>query len=230
MSEEIELVSESVGKAVGALVEASGLLGPVRQISEYLTRRIYYLQLPTMARVATLAAEKIQRLGLPHASVDDPVVLRILEDAAGAQDETMQERWANLIANAATATSQRHYVAYARILAELELTVAPLAVPTHAAGAIGFLEQCARPVGAALGVVSRGLSPGHNGSQERPEVRTGASWAWREYFPRAELGRGSRLVSLAEHRSGSASYLGPLLQPRRELVRHRPRLVVALDF
>jgi hypothetical protein len=120
MSEEIELVSESVGKAVGALVEASGLLGPVKQLSEYLTKRIYYRQLPTIARVATLAAQKIERLGLPPASVDDPVVLRILEDSAGAQDETMRERWANLIANTTASASQRHYVAYARILAELE--------------------------------------------------------------------------------------------------------------
>jgi hypothetical protein len=120
MSQGIEPVSESVGKAVGALVEASGLLGPVKQLSEYLTKRIYYRQLPTIARVATLAAQKIERLGLPPASVDDPVVLRILEDSAGAQDETMQERWANLIANTTGSTSQRHYVAYARILAELE--------------------------------------------------------------------------------------------------------------
>jgi hypothetical protein len=119
-SEEIELAAKSIGAAVGALVEASGLLGPVKQLNEYFTKRIYYRQLPTLARVATLAAGKIERLGLPHASIDDPVVLRILEDSAGAQDETMQERWANLIANTTTASSQRHYVAYSRILAELE--------------------------------------------------------------------------------------------------------------
>jgi hypothetical protein len=107
VSEEIELVAKSVGESVGGLVEASGLLGPVKQVAEYLTKRIYYRQLPTLARVATRAAEKIQRLGLPHASVDDPVVLRILEASAGAQDESMQERWANLIANTVRATSQR---------------------------------------------------------------------------------------------------------------------------
>jgi hypothetical protein len=126
VSEEIELAADSVGAAVGALAEASGLLGPVRQLSEYVTRRIYYAQLPTLARVATLAAEKIRELGLPHASVDDPVVLRILEESAGAQDESMQERWANLLAHTAASSNPRHHIAYGRILAELEPAEAKL--------------------------------------------------------------------------------------------------------
>jgi hypothetical protein len=126
VSEDIELVSKSVGEAVGALAQASGLLGPVQQLADYLTKRIYYRQLPTMARVAALAALKIERLGLPRASVDDPVVLRILEDSAGAQDESMQERWGNLLANTAASTNPRHHIAYARILAELEPVEAKL--------------------------------------------------------------------------------------------------------
>lgn len=120
MSDEIELASKSFGEAVGALIEASGVLRPVQQLSDYLTTRIYYRQLPTVARVATLAAEKIQRLGLPHASVDDPTVLRILEASASARDESMHERWANLLANAVATPSAAHHAAYARMLAEIE--------------------------------------------------------------------------------------------------------------
>jgi hypothetical protein len=159
VSEEIELASKSVGAAVGALAEASGLLGPVQQLAEYVTRRIYYAQLPTLARVATLAAEKIRELGLPHTSVDDPVVLRILEESAGAQDESMQDRWANLLANTATSTNPRHHIAYARILAELEPVEATLldsladnpdlrAAPLGTAFSVGEMtEQGVTPAG-----------------------------------------------------------------------------------
>jgi hypothetical protein len=76
--------------------------------------------------VATLAAEEIRRKELPPASVDNPLVLRIVEESAAAQENDMERRRANLLAAAATNEKGRHHAAYMRILSELEPVEAAL--------------------------------------------------------------------------------------------------------
>jgi hypothetical protein len=120
MSEDIELAAKAAGEAVEALAEASGVLGPVKQFADYLTKKIYYKQLPALAREATLAAEKIELLGLPRASISDAQVLGILEEGSRTADEDMQVVWANLLANALTESPAKVHTAFRRILGELE--------------------------------------------------------------------------------------------------------------
>lgn len=66
------------------------------------------------------AAEKIKASGMPAHAVPDKTLRAILEDGPLEDDESMQERWANLLANAATTTGFDQRIAYPRILGELE--------------------------------------------------------------------------------------------------------------
>jgi hypothetical protein len=122
MGEEIELAAKVAGESIEALAKASGVLGPVKALADFLTAKIYYRHLPTVAREATKAAETIERLGLPRAAVPDELVLRILEEGARTDDESMQERWANLLANALTECSAEVHPAFAKVLGEITPT------------------------------------------------------------------------------------------------------------
>jgi hypothetical protein len=95
-------------------------LGPIKQLADYLTTRIYYRCLPALAREATLAAETIERLGLSRSAVEDPLVLRILEEDSREDDPGMQARWANLLANALTESHAEAHAAFPGILGELQ--------------------------------------------------------------------------------------------------------------
>jgi hypothetical protein len=120
MGEEIELAAKVAGESIEALAKASGVLGPVKALADYLSAKIYYRHLPNLAAEATKAAKMIEALGLPRAAVPDKLVLSILEEGAREDDESMQERWANLIANAATVGTAEVRAAFPRILSELE--------------------------------------------------------------------------------------------------------------
>lgn len=69
------------------------------------------------------AANKVRASGLPPSAVEDKLLRAVLEDGALEEDEDMQERWANLLANAST-TPARVRVVFPKILAELDPTEA----------------------------------------------------------------------------------------------------------
>ncbi|HTD09470.1 MAG TPA: Abi-alpha family protein [Solirubrobacteraceae bacterium] len=120
MTDEIEVYRASAEAALNTFSEQTGLLGPVKQRFDYLKQRIYYRQLPNLAREATLAAQKIRTLNLPLASVEDPIVLRILEEGSWADDEDMQVVWANLLVNAITEGTPDVHAAFRVVLDQLE--------------------------------------------------------------------------------------------------------------
>ncbi len=122
MSEEIELAGEAIEAVANVLVEQSGVLGPVRQRAEFITKRDLLQAASALAREATLAAEKINRLGLPRAAINDPLVLRILEEGSWADDDDMQVAWSNLLANALTESRAPVHPAFRKVLGELEPT------------------------------------------------------------------------------------------------------------
>ena len=72
------------------------------------------------------AAEKIKESGLPPVGVEDKLLRSILEEGPMEDDEDMQERWANLLANAGTSNHKRVRAAFPRILSELEPNEAAL--------------------------------------------------------------------------------------------------------
>jgi hypothetical protein len=120
MSEEIELAAKSVGESVGALAEVSGVLGPVQELADWVTSFIHYRRQPALAKQVMKAAEKIRVAGLPSATVSDKLLRDLLEGGSTEDDESMQERWANLLANAMTESSAKVARAFPKILGELE--------------------------------------------------------------------------------------------------------------
>jgi hypothetical protein len=120
VSDEIELAAKSVGESVGALAETSGVLGPVRELADWVTSFIHYRRQPALARQVSRAAEKIKGSGLPPAAISDKLLRELLEGGSDEDDETLQERWANLLANAMTEDSAPVRVAFTTILADLE--------------------------------------------------------------------------------------------------------------
>jgi hypothetical protein len=111
--------AEELEPALQAFAEATGLLGPVRELALWATDLIRYRRAPYQARLLMRAAEKIKASRLPPSAVEDKLLRAVLEDGAMEDDEDMQERWANLLANAGTGAATVK-AAFPTILAELD--------------------------------------------------------------------------------------------------------------
>jgi len=110
---------EELEPAVQAFAEATGALGPVRELAAWATDLIRYRRAPYQAKLLMRAAEKIKASGLPPSAVEDRLLRAVLEDGAMEDDEGMQERWANLLANASTGSANVR-AAFPRMLSELD--------------------------------------------------------------------------------------------------------------
>jgi Abortive infection alpha len=111
--------AEQLEPAVQAFAEATGILGPVREFAMWATDLIRYRRAPHQAKLLMGAAEKVRASGLPPSAVSDKLLRAALEDGAMEDDPGMQERWANLLANAGTsATSVK--TAFPEILRQLD--------------------------------------------------------------------------------------------------------------
>jgi hypothetical protein len=106
--------------AIEAFAEATGALEPPREVNGWIAAMIRYRRVPHEAKLLMRAAEKIKASGLPAHAVSDKTLRAILEDGPLEDDKSMQERWANLLANAATVAGDDLRVAYPRILGDLE--------------------------------------------------------------------------------------------------------------
>jgi hypothetical protein len=127
VGDEIELAAKSAGEIAGAvadvLAQETRALAPLRERMDALTARIHYRYYPQTIRQALRAAQRIEEAGLPRKAIEaipDPLLRAILEGGAMAPDETMHERWANLLANALTDGPTTVMTAFPRILADLE--------------------------------------------------------------------------------------------------------------
>ncbi|MFZ2051692.1 MAG: hypothetical protein WAU69_12280 [Solirubrobacteraceae bacterium] len=80
---------------------------------------IRYRRAPHQAKLLMRAAEKIKASGLPPSAVEDRLLRAVLEDGAMEDNKDMQERWANLLANASTGATNVK-AAFPTILAELD--------------------------------------------------------------------------------------------------------------
>ena len=120
MGDEIDLAAKAIGESVGALAEQSGALGPVRELSEWITSFIHYRRQPALARLLMRTAEKVRATGIPPRAVDDKRLRAILDGASMEDEPSMQERWENLLANALTTDESAVPASFAAILVELE--------------------------------------------------------------------------------------------------------------
>lgn len=184
MTDEIAQAAKAAAElepAVEAFAEATGALGPVREVTGWLAAAIRYQRVPHEARLLMRAAEKIKASGLPAHAVPDKTLRAILEDGPLEDDESMQERWVNLLSHAATAKEGNPLkVAYPKILAELEPAEAQVIerlfdrspdLDTHPAETFGF-ETTGDLVGlpelhnlVRLGLLQWALSSGSNWSE-----------------------------------------------------------------
>lgn len=130
VTDEIVQVAKAAAElepAVEAFAEATGALEPVREATGWFADIVRYHRLPHQAKLLVRAAEKIRASGLPAHAVPDKTLRAILEDGPLEDDESMQERWANLLTNAAVAKGGDPLkIAYPKILAELEPAEAQL--------------------------------------------------------------------------------------------------------
>jgi hypothetical protein len=106
--------------AIEAFAEATGALGPVRELNGWLSDVFRARREAHAAKVFMKATEKIKASGLPAHAVRDKLLRAVMEDGSMEDDEGMQERWATLLANAATDNEDEIRLAYPKILAELE--------------------------------------------------------------------------------------------------------------
>jgi hypothetical protein len=116
---------EELEPAVQAFAEATGALGPVREFAAWATDLIRYRRAPYQAKLLMSAAEKIKATGLPPSAVEDKLLRAALESGPLEDDEGMQDRWTNLLANAGT-NSVKVRAAFPAILGELEPVEAQL--------------------------------------------------------------------------------------------------------
>lgn len=129
VSEELVQAAKAAAElepAVEALAEATGALGPVRESTGWITDLIRYKRLPHQAKLMMKAAEKIKATGIPAHAVSDKVLRAILEEGPMEDDENMQERWENLLANAFVGEERSVRIAFPKILSELEPAEAAL--------------------------------------------------------------------------------------------------------
>lgn len=124
MSEDLVQAAKAAAElepAIEAFAEATGALEPPREVTGWIAAMIRYRRIPHEAKLLMRAAERIKASGLPSHAVPDKTLRAILEDGPLEDDETMQERWANLLFNAATAKAGSSLkIAYPKILAGFE--------------------------------------------------------------------------------------------------------------
>jgi Abortive infection alpha len=123
MSEDLVQAAKAAAElepAIEAFAEATGALGPVRESTGWLGDVIRARREAHLAKVLMKAAEKIKASGLPPHAVRDKLLRAVVEDGSMEDDPSMQERWANLLANAATSGAASVRAAFPGILSELE--------------------------------------------------------------------------------------------------------------
>src|SRR4051812_31226521 len=108
MSDELVATGGAVQELEAAareFAEAVGRSGPIQEFVAWITDEIRYRREPRKAKLLLRAAESIRTSGLPVSAVNDRLLRTVLEEGALEDDEDMQDRWANLLANAATGMS-----------------------------------------------------------------------------------------------------------------------------
>lgn len=156
--------------AAKAFSDAVGQTSVSREIGQWLADIVRYHRAPAQARLLVRAAEKVRSSGFPTVAVEDRLLRAVLEEGGFEDSEQMQERWANLLAAAATGTAVPP--AFPEILRQLEPIEATL---------LDELVEVRRPLlhGQTTHIDQLGELPGlewrHLDNLERLQV---ANWHW----------------------------------------------------
>jgi hypothetical protein len=110
---------KDVGPAAQEFARATGLTAPLQELTGWLADLIRYRRAPHQAVLLQRAADKIRASGLPAHAVQDRLLRNVLEEGSFEEDDAMVDRWANLLANAAT-SEQTIPIAFPDVLRQLE--------------------------------------------------------------------------------------------------------------
>lgn len=195
---DLAVIATQLEPAVTAFKAAANQPGPVAEIVEWITDQIRYRRLPNKAKLLMRAADKIKASGLPAHAVPDRILRDVLEDGSLEDDESMQERWANLLAHGAVADDP--HPAFAGILSELSAEEASMLEAMF-----GALDREAS--GAGLHASVTGFMPAFF-------VEGGLTDEWRYPVASTNLSR-LQLVQVMGHYPGGGSsvYHATLHQP-----------------
>lgn len=121
MSDEVELASRVVQELEPAVQDfAATVVGsPAHELGELLADKVRYRRYLSQLKILKKAKDAAEEAGLSPSAVPWRTLVPLLEYGAYEDDEDMLDRWAGLLANAATKTSRAH-VAYPEILRQLE--------------------------------------------------------------------------------------------------------------
>lgn len=103
-------IAKATGKGIDAAREAGGFIakyinGPLEEASGIWTDKLKYLRWEQQLSFMNKANEKLRQLGLssPTRAVPLSLAISILQEGSMQGDDELQERWANLLVNAANA-------------------------------------------------------------------------------------------------------------------------------
>lgn len=130
----VEEVARTTGKAVDATRQLGGFLArflapPLEQVSEMATDWLGQRRFERQVRLAERTVEFLTERGLdrPTRAVPPSIALPLIEEASLEEDDWMQDVWAQLLANAADASSgveiKRAFVAMLSEIGPLEVRI-----------------------------------------------------------------------------------------------------------
>lgn len=120
MSEEIELAAKTAGEVVGAVLDASGITAPAKELTGWLASWLHPRLVASAAKQMMGAVEKLERAGVRPSAVRDEQMRVLLEEGAREEDESLREKWTNLLANGLVGGDDGVPRAYAEVLRQLE--------------------------------------------------------------------------------------------------------------
>jgi Abortive infection alpha len=106
----VQEMAKATGKGIDAAREAGGFIakyinGPLEEASGIWTDKLKYLRWEQQLALMSKANEKLRQLGMssPTRTVPLSLAIPILQEGSMQGDSELQERWANLLVNAANA-------------------------------------------------------------------------------------------------------------------------------
>ena len=127
-------IAKTTGKAVDAAREAGGFIarvisGPLEQGIGIFEDKLRYLRWERLVRLMQRESEVLKELGLqaPTRPVPLKIIIPLLQAASVEEDDALQDRWVNLLVNAANASCgieiRRAYIVILEQISPLEAKI-----------------------------------------------------------------------------------------------------------
>ncbi len=120
VGDEIELAAKTTGEVVEAVLESSGATIPMKEVTGWLASWLHPRHVASAAKQIERAVAKLEAAGVRPGAVRDEQMRALLEEGAREEDETLQEVWANMLANGLAGGKAGVPRAYAEVLRQLD--------------------------------------------------------------------------------------------------------------